>query len=150
MYNHNFVIGVTCFESHIQRAKYAYCCLYHYDIVPVEERKKDIEKIVSLLSKIIGIYSKWKSNELNVALHITLNRKEVYENADNQLYERDCSIYSQIDRHTYFSFEGLIRDIINSMKIADPTIVLSEKEVFNNPSIQSMIRLWRWHIEGEF
>lgn len=150
MYNHNFVIGVTCFKSHIQRAKCARYNLYHYDIVPVEERKKDIEKIVSLLSKIIGIYSKWKSNELNVRFHITFNRTEAYKNADGQLYERNCPIYSHLDRHTYSSFEGLIRDIINIMKIADPTIVLSEREVFDNPSIQSMIRLWRWHTEGEF
>lgn len=150
MYNHNFIIGVTCFKSHIQRAKCVYYCLYHYDIVPVEERKKDIEKIVSLLSKIIGIYSKWKSNELNVAFHITFTRKEVYKNVDGQLYEKEGPLYGQIDRHTYSSFEGLIRDIVNIMKIADPTIVLSEKEVFNNPSIQSMIRLWRWHTQGEF
>lgn len=150
MYNHNFVIGVTCFKSHIQRAKCARYNLYHYDIVPVEEREKDIEKIVSLLSKIIGVYSKWKSNELNIRLHITFNRKEVYENANNQLYERECPIYSHLDRHTYSSIEGFIRDIINCMKIADPTIVLSEKEVFNNPSIKAMIRHWYNHTVGEF
>lgn len=142
MYNYNFAISVTCFKSHIQRAKCVQYNLYHYDIVPVEEREKDIEKIVSLLSKIIGIYSKWKSNELNVALHITLNRKEVYKDANNQLYERNIPIYSHFDRHTYSSFEGLIRVIINGMKIADPTIVLSEKEVFSNPSIKYLINRW--------
>ena len=119
-------------------------------VFTVEERKKDIEKIISLLSKIIGTYSKWKSNELNVRLNITFNRKEVYENADNQLYERECPIYSHLDRHTYSSIEGFIRDIINYMKIADPTIVLSEKEVFNNPSIKAMIRHWYHRTEGEF
>ena len=140
MYDHIFIISVFCYKSHYKRAKNALFSLYHYNATVT--RQQEIDKIVNLLANIVPQYKRWKSNELNIRFHLSFKRKEVYTNADNKDYEQDVSIYQHSDRHTYYSIEGFIRDILNTMKIADPTILLSEKELFENPSSKTMIRLW--------
>ena len=142
MYNHSFIIGVTCFKSHIKRAKCEIFNLYHFDPIPFTERHKEIDKIDSILGKIVTQYKKWNSHELNVALHISLKRQESYYNANGELYTDNTPIYKHCDRNNYSSIEALIRDIFNAMKIADPTITLSERDVFNNPSIKYWINQW--------
>lgn len=142
MYNHSFIIGVTCFKSHIKRAKCEIFNLYHFDPIPFTERHKEIDKIDSILGKIVTQYKKWNSRELNVALHVSFKRQESYYNADGKLYTGDTAIYKHHNRNKYSGIEVLIRDIFNTMKIADPTIMLSEREVFNNPSIKYWINQW--------
>lgn len=142
MYDHSFIIGITCFKSHIKRAKCEIFNLYHFDPIPFTERYKEIDKIVSVLEKVVTQYKKWNSHELNVALHISLKRQESYYNADGNLHTENTCIYKHHNRNNYSSIEALIRDIFNSMKIADPTIMLSERDVFNNPSIKYWINQW--------
>lgn len=142
MYNHSFIITVTCFKSHIKRAKCEVFNLYHFDFISFEDKDKEISKIVNLISAIISQYKKWNSRTLNVALHISFKRQEAYYNADGKIFSDNVTIYSHKDRFKYSSIEGLIRDILNTMKIADPTIVISEREVFENPSIKYLIKQW--------
>ena len=142
MYDHSFIIGITCFKSHIKRAKCEIFNLYHFDPIPFTERYKEIDKIVSILEKIVTQYKKWNSHELNVALHISFKRQESYYNADGNLRTENTCIYKHYNRNNYSSIEALVRDIFNAMKIADPTIMLSERDVFNNPSIKYWINQW--------
>ena len=94
MYNHSFIIGVTCFKSHIKRAKCEIFNLYHFDPIPFTNRHKEIDKIDSILGKIVTQYKKWNSRELNVAFHVSLKRQEFYYNADGNLHTEimGCSI----------------------------------------------------------
>ena len=142
MYDHSFIIGITCFKSHIKRAKCEIFNLYHFDSIPFTERYKEIDKIVSVLEKVVTQYKKWNSHELNVALHISLKRQESYYNADGNLHTENTCIYKHHNRNNYSSIKALVRDIFNAMKIADPTIMLSERDVFNNPSIKYWINQW--------
>ena len=142
MYDHSFIIGITCFKSHIKRAKCEIFNLYHFDPIPFTERYKEIDKIVSVLEKVVTQYKKWNSHELNVALHISLKRQESYYNAAGNLRTENTCIYKHYNRNKYSSIEALVRDIFNTMKIADPTIMLSERDVFNNPSIKYWINQW--------
>ena len=142
MYDHSFIIGITCFKSHIKKAKCEIFNLYHFDSIPFTERYKEIDKIVSVLEKVVTQYKKWNSHELNVALHISLKRQESYYNADGNLHTENTCIYKHHNRNNYSSIEALVRDIFNAMKIADPTIMLSERDVFNNPSIKYWINQW--------
>ena len=142
MYDHSFIIGITCFKSHIKRAKCEIFNLYHFDPIPFTERYKEIDKIVSVLEKVVTQYKKWNSHELNVALHISLKRQESYYNADGNLHTENTCIYKHHNRNNYSSIKALVRDIFNAMKIADPTIMLSERDVFNNPSIKYWINQW--------
>ena len=142
MYNHSFIIGVTCFKSHIKRAKCEIFNLYHFDPIPFTKSYKEIDKITSVIEKIITQYKKWDSRELNVAMYVSFKRQETYHNADGNLHTDNTNIYKHYDRNNYSSIEALIRDIFNIMKIADPTIMLSEREVFNNSSIKSLINQW--------
>ena len=142
MYDHSFIIGITCFKSHIKRAKCEIFNLYHFDPIPFTERYKEIDKIVSVLEKVVTQYKKWNSHKLNVALHISLTRQESYYNVDGNLHTEKTCIYNHYNRNNYSSIEALVRDIFNAMKIADPTIMLSERDVFNNPSIKYWINQW--------
>ena len=142
MYDHSFIIGITCFKSHIKKAKCEIFNLYHFDSIPFTERCKEIDKIVSVLEKVVTQYKKWNSHELNVALHISFKRQESYYNADGNLHTENTCIYKHHNRNNYSSIEALVRDIFNAMKIADPTIMLSERDVFNNPSIKYWINQW--------
>ena len=142
MYNHSFMITVSCFKSHIKRAKCEVFNLYHFDPISFTERYKEFYKITSVLEKIITQYKKWNSRELNVALHVSVKRQESYYNADGNLHTDNAPIYKHYGRNNYSSIEALIRDIFNTMKIADPTIMLSEREVFNDPSIKYSINQW--------
>ena len=69
MYNHSFIITVTCFKSHIKRAKCEVFNLYHFDFISFEDKNKEISKIVNLISAIVSQYKKWNSCTLNIALH---------------------------------------------------------------------------------
>ena len=142
MYNYSFIIGISCFKSHTKRAKCEIFNLYHFDPIPFTESYKEIDKITSVIEKIIAQYKKWNSRELNVALHVSFKRQEFYDNVDGTLRTENTCIYKQYNRNNYSSIEDLIRDIFNTMKIADPGIMLSEREVFSNPSIKYWINQW--------
>lgn len=142
MYNHNFVIGIMCHKSHIKNAKCAQYNFYHFNPISPEQKNKEIAKITSFLASVIAQYKKWNSTELNVSFNIRLTRQEEYINANGELHQKDCDIYVNRPRYTYHSIEAFIKEVLNVMKIADPTILISQKELFENPSIKYLINRW--------
>ena len=140
MYNHSFIIGVTCFKSSYKNAKCEVLNFFHFD--PFRSKEKEIEKVDSILAKIVSTYENWESDKLNVSFHISAGRDESFTNADGKECTRVVPVHLHFDRENFYSLESLIRKIVNCMKISDPDINISSEEVFNDPSIKSLINQW--------
>lgn len=140
MYNRSFIIGITCFKSSYKNAKCEVLNLFHFD--PFQSREKEIEKVRSILAKIVATYENWDSDKLNVSFHISASRDENIINADGNECTQIIPVHLHFNRENFYSLESLIRKIINCMKISDPDINISSKEVFNDKSVKYFIDRW--------
>ena len=140
MYNHSFIIGVTCFKSSYKNAKCEVLNLFHFD--PFRSKEKEIEKVCSILAKIVSTYENWESNKLNVSFHISAGRDESFTNADGKECSQVVLIHLDFDRKNFYFIESLIRKIVKCMKISDPDINISSEEVLDNPNVKYYINRW--------
>ena len=140
MYNRSFIIGITCFKSSYKNAKCEVLNLFHLD--PSQSKEKEIEKVRSILAKIVTAYENWNSDKLNVSFHISATRDENFTNADGNECTQVVAVHLHFDRENFYSLESLIRKIVNCMKISDPDINISSKEVFNDNGVKYFIDRW--------
>lgn len=145
MYNRSFIIGITCFKSSYKNAKCEVLNLFHFD--PFKSKDVEIEKIRSILAKIVTTYENWNSHKLNVAFHISTSRDEVFTNADGEKNLKVYPVHLHFKRDNFYTIETLIKKIIDCMKISDPDINISPKEVFNDPSVKHYINKWYYNSE---
>ena len=140
MYNRSFIIGITCFKSSYKNAKCEVLNFFHFD--PFQSKEKEIEKVRSILAKIVAIYENWDSDKLNISFYISARRDENITNADGNECTQIIPVYLHFGRENFYSLESLIRKIVNCMKISDPDINISSKEVFDDNSVKYFIDRW--------
>lgn len=140
MYNRSFIIGITCFKSSYKNAKCEVLNLFHFE--PFQSKEKEIEKVRSILAKIVAAYENWDSDNLNISFHISANRDENITNADEKEHTQIIPVHLHFNRENFYSLESLIRKIVNCMKISDPDINISFKEVFNDNGVKYFIDRW--------
>ena len=140
MYNRSFIIGITCFKSSYKNAKCEVLNLFHFE--PFQSKEKEIEKVRSILAKIVAAYENWDSDNLNISFHISANRDENITNADEKEHTQIIPVHLHFNRENFYSLESLIKKIVNCMKISDPDINISFKEVFNDNGVKYFIDRW--------